>query len=415
MWATDYGVVADGTTDNYTGLTAAIAALGTAGGVVRLPAGEINCGTSLDLSGKFGVTLRGAGKSPTLHNQATVLKFTGTTGPFLNVKSSNSITIQDIRIVHTSASFTGYLLDGSHSTSSDTSQLVVERCHFGSYDGLQHTAFGMQLDKVISSTIRDCTFDALAGGIDGQNPAGGSYSNVITLDGCSFNDVQNVPVRYCGESWNITGCTFEPRQSGIAGAVQTTALTPIKGMNFSGNWLGDVSPGSSTWIILYGKGATFTGNRFGGTATGAAISLNAFTGFTASGNAFVLFNTVFSFDTAGCTDFIEFSNNYDTCTSIYGTTGNQNSFATGTTGYTILPNGMLMQYGRSTVTTGTPLAITFGKAFSNANYAFTATPYSPSGANNTVYATTIGTTGITLNVNGTAGSSVVHWHAIGEA
>ena len=412
----DFGALGDGATDDSTAIELTIsAAIVRGGGIVQFGSGVFVCSTDIMLDEQFGITLAGEGCSPTIHNNGTVLKFTGSVGPFISVRSSHQITLRDLRIVHSNAGFSGYLVDGSQSIASDTSGLLIDRCSFGSYTGLLHTASGLQFDKVISSTVRDCTFDSLATAIDGQSPAGGSYANVITVQNCHFGDITNVPVRYCGETWSFLGNTFEPRVGGIAGAIETTALTPVKGFEFSGNWLGDVSAGGSTWLILYGKAAEIRGNRFGGTAASTAISLNAFEGASVTGNAFVLFSTAISFGTAGCTDFIEHSNDFDTCTSIFGSLANQDSFSVGTVGHSILPNGMLMQYGRATVTTGTPLAITFNKAFTNANYAFTPTLYAPSGAGNTVYATSIGTTGITLNVNGTAGASVVHWHAIGQA
>lgn len=409
------GVTLDGSGDCTAGVQAAIDSLGSQGGIVNVPEGILAFSGALNFDGKKGIWFKGAGRSVTVHNKGTVLKFTGTVGPFLNLKSSTSVTIEGFRIVHSDAGFTGYLLDGSHGTGSDTSDLLITKCHFGSYTGLLNTARGIQFNQVISSAITNCTFDSLVNAIDGQDPSGGSYSNVIYINQCQFSSLSSDAVRYCGESWTFTSNTFEPTTTGTAKGVLTTSITPVKGLTFTGNWLGDVSSGSTPWLTLYGNGVVVQGNRFGGVATMDAISLNAVVGFFASGNNFILLRSAYSFDTAGCKRFIEFSNYYDTVTNTYRNSSNQNSFSSGASAaHTILPNGKLQQWGKATVTTGTPLVVNFPQSYGTTDYAFTWGLHSPSGVGNTVYTSAANFGNITLNVNGTAGANIVYWQVIGD-
>jgi len=403
-----------GTTDMTAALQAAIDVLGGDGGTVIAPAGVYAFDDSVSLAELYGIRILGEGRSPTIHNQGTVFVYTGTGDRFIDARSSIQCTLESLRIVHSSGSFTGYLVDTSHSIARDTSGFCAENVHFGSYNGLLHSGFGINLDKAISSRLIHCSFDALDAAVDGQDPAGGSYSNVIELQACTFLETASVPVRYCGEAWSFRSCTFEPRQGGIAGAILTTVDTPVKGIGIDDCWFGDLTGGTSTWVTLFGSGAVVSASRFGGTAGGKAFSLNGFSGFKSEGNTFILFDTVYNFDTATCSGFNEESNTYDTCTNIFGSVANQDSFAIGTTGFTILPNQKLWQWGRSTVAAGTPLAVTLPKAFTAADYAITLGLYAPATASNTPYATSIGTTGFTLNVDG-SGSNTVHWTATGDA
>lgn len=75
---------------------------------------------------------------------------------------------------------------------------------------------------------------------------------------------------------------------------------------------------------------------------------------------------------------------------------------------------MIHQWGKSTVTTGTPLAVTFPKAFPANLFSIVVSCDTPTAATNDYYTTSSGLTGTTLNVNGTAGTQTVYWRALGN-
>lgn len=83
-------------------------------------------------------------------------------------------------------------------------------------------------------------------------------------------------------------------------------------------------------------------------------------------------------------------------------------------GYTKMGDGLILQWGTSTVTTGTPLAVTFSLTFPTNVYSITVSVVNPSSSNNTSYLTSPTTSGFSANVSGTAGVSAVHWMAIGN-
>ena len=83
-------------------------------------------------------------------------------------------------------------------------------------------------------------------------------------------------------------------------------------------------------------------------------------------------------------------------------------------GYTKMGDGLILQWGTSAVTTGTPLAVTFSLTFPTNVYSITVSVVNPSSSNNTSYLTSPTTSGFSANVSGTAGVNTVHWMAIGN-
>jgi len=83
--------------------------------------------------------------------------------------------------------------------------------------------------------------------------------------------------------------------------------------------------------------------------------------------------------------------------------GNQKS------GYTVLPGGILLQYGLSN-TVGTSIAITFPQTFSSQLMSIQLTGFSSSSF---FYVSSQSTSGFTINPSGSSSSSSVYWVAIG--
>lgn len=411
-----FGADPTGATDSTTAINKAITALG---GQLKFRSGAIySCSGELTLENLFSVTLLGGGRgSPTIHNNTTVLKFTGTTGTFINIKSTISCAIDGLRITYSNGSFTGYLIDASHGSSGrDTSLLEVRNVHLGAYNGALYTAVGINLDKAIGSSFRCVSADTLNYAVQGQNAAGGSYSNAHEFVSCHFADTIKNPIQDMGDGWSFIGSNvFEPRNDGHAGALQNSSSTPFDGLTLHGNWFGDVTVGGGTWVVLHDcTGISVRGNRMGGDGTSQAFSLNNVTGFDTGGNTFKVFNTVYSFGSGTTTKFTDDgSNNYYTCTTIYGTPSNCTSFKQANPGYVYLANGFIKQFGSSSVTIGTPLKVTLPVSFGNTNWTFTHSLYTPPGTNNG-FSTTLKNNGdITLNCTGTAGTATVDWEATG--
>lgn len=150
------------------------------------------------------------------------------------------------------------------------------------------------------------------------------------------------------------------------------------------------------------------------------ISGNQFDNFTqavdfaVSGNSAVTFTnnnmnnvtSVFSNTTNVTTSGFVFNPNFPMLTSVVGVA------SIGANGFSYDHNGLLTVRGTSTVTVGTPLAVTFLKAFVSAPRIATSLNTAPS-TNNTVDLTSITNTGFTINLRGGAGSGAVQWIAQG--
>ena len=394
-------------------MSIAIAALGTSGGVIEVPPGLYTFASPIDLGQKSCITIRGESSLTGGAAKGSKLQYTGTSGSrFVDMRSTLGCWIENCQIIHSSGSFTGYLVDFAHVIAQDSALGGLRGCTICGPIST-YSAKGVNLNEAIEIDILNCNFIYLVRSIYGQDSAGGSYSNVIRIQNCQFLSTTSTPIIYGGEGWMLIGNAFEPLSNGVGGAFICTSLTPIRGMVVSGNWAGDVTTTGGVWFTLYGDGATFTGNRIGGgVGSTQGISLNTFSGFSSFGNTFNTLSVAYQFDTATCTSFIEQGNYYTAVTAKFGSATNCNSFLHTTTGYLELGNQVLEQWGKDTVTTGTPLAITFQRAYTTV-FQIVLTLSNPSGTGNTVYDSALSTTGATLNVAGTAGGSSVRWRVIG--
>jgi hypothetical protein len=414
----DFGADATGATDSQSAFTKAIAAVSTVGGVVNVPPGLYVFATGLVLDNLFNVTIQGAGgRNVGGYTNGSTLRYTGTGTTFISLKSSYGCSLNDLEIQFSSASFTGDLIDFSHAASANDSAFgQVINCYVGSDTGARTTGNGIKLDKAIEVMIMGCSFAGGASAITGQSSAGSSYSNQITIMQNQFVNSVSAPVLYGGEAWSFLNNTFEQRSTGVAGAFLNTTLTPANGFSFIGNWCGDATSGASSWLTIFGNGINVSGNRIiGGTIPNSTgITFDSVHGYSVTGNNFDGLVTAVAFGaTAGTIDGFESGNSFTGCTNIYGSVSNQTSFSQATPGYTRLPNGMLMQWGTSSVTAGTPLTVTWPKAFSTACYSVTTGMQSPASNANVAFFTGPSTTTMTLNVNGT-GVSTVNWQVIGK-
>jgi hypothetical protein len=273
---------------------------------------------------------------------------------------------------------------------------------------------------------------AIDGRTDPDTSAIQSTSASITNNQFYLN---NMALHGGGQGWAVTNNVFEGDYTGKAQAFTTNGTLKTDGMWFAYNWTGDVTASNGSWFNVNSATISMTikDNYFGGNATtivgyfaGAAISgLNFIGNHVDTASAALYFDTGTS--VAGSAASGNYGNNVTTCVGgvIPGTTGlvrfGNSGFTApcelsslGTNGYHANYDGSIEQWGAATVTSGTPLAVTFPTAFATSCYNIQLTLQNPTAATNTTYAGTCSTTGVTLNVNGAAGSNGVNWHVIGK-
>lgn len=438
-----YGGDPTGVNASDAAMAAAIAACGSAGGTILMPSGTYLFNNSISLDSKANITIQGDGSANAAIPTPTILQFSSTgAGNFIFAGSSTGCALRKLSIVP-AATFSGTLVALGHGVAaSDANFFSIDNCTIGSVANTVCTH--LNLDKSVIGSFTRVNFVGGATPVKGQASAGGSYSNAMLFDGCQFGSSSLNPINYLGDAWTIRNCTFEGVTSGattIAGAVGTIATTPLRGLVFEGNWCGDVTGGTGTWLTLFGDnanskgGAVIQGNFFGGSANSVAVSLNSISGVAIQSNYFDTFGNCISFDTTTIAAVTITNNSFADVTTVLGGTKqptnlvfNPNqplvtpalalglgSFAAN--GFSVDANGIIEQWGSATVTEGTPLTVTFatnGISFPNAIWNAQATLVSPSAGGNTVYVTSPATASMVLNVAGTAGSNTVHWRARGN-
>jgi len=428
-----YGADPTGSATSDSARDSAIAVCGTTGGTIicRADPGStfkfstpfaLNTKTSIIFDGGSGMT---SGAAP-----ATTFSYSGTTSPWINMDSATGCGFRGVRLVHTNAGFTGtYIRCNNDGTHGDPADNYLADVTFG---GGPTTTVHLDLNKCTNFTAERCLFGSGNPSVKGMHAGG--YSNVIRFRDCVWPDASNavVPIQGLGQAWTFEGCEFGSLTTGAPGAIVTTSSTVANGLTIRGCWFGDATTTAGTWIDIYGQSFEFSGNYISGNATGStAIKLNQFHGAVIKANTFDTFLNGINFATATSAQ-IEVKDNValsvtnpwvNTANVSAGSLdwGNNYGFGTpsghavlGTAGYMWNPRGLLEQWGTKSVTTGTPVSVTYSVTFPNNCFNVVVTVVDPSGTNNTAYAQTVGTSGFTTNVNGTAGSNTVHWRAIGN-
>lgn len=288
-----YNAVGDGVTDDTAAIQAAIDALPANGGTLLLPPGDYVFASSLNLDDKRGVVIQGSGANNSGTTPGTRLKFTGTgTGRAVSARSSFGLALRDISLSYSSASFTGTLLDLSHSAAALDSQLILcEGVEFAGTSGAR-TATLLNLDRAINGVFVGCNFKDGNVAVKGRAGSGAlQYSNCHRFVGCRFAGQTTSHASNPGEAWTFLGSTFQQLASGAPGALICDAGVLAQGVVIDGCWFGDLTA-TGTQIVFTGRGLVMTGCSVGvhGTAVQAlggsgdsdiAIIGNRFTGTVA--------------------------------------------------------------------------------------------------------------------------------------
>lgn len=285
-----YGAVGDGSSEPAD--TAAFAAAKTAlvqtgnarGGKILVPPGDYRLSAGLNCDDTQGVTIEGLAGRAT--NQPRIL-FSPSTGSLITGKSSQGMTLRNLRLEYSHAAYAGDFLNFDHSVAAtDVFFLVIENCWIGGVAGAVLANSLVRLNKTIISSVRNCRLIRGVVGVRGRNP---DYSNAIQIEGCEFNTLSTAGVYNPGEGWKVSGCTFEPTSGGGASGIDHDFVATVQGIDIHGNWFGDVSTGAAQWIRLKALGLSIKGNRFaspGPTAGSAIMRLNTCEGVSIMGNRF---------------------------------------------------------------------------------------------------------------------------------
>lgn len=264
-----FGATGDGSTDDTTAIQAAITAAGASGkgGTVYFPRPSVyyKCTAPLSANGFYGVSLLGTSSPMGLAGTTTgALVYTGSgASAFLTARGTQGFSIKNMRILYTSATFTGDLIDMSGS-GADTSFAVIDNCELrGSSTSNIGARCLVNIFTAIIITIKNSQFTYATVGILGKTAPG--YSNVINIENNTFLSLETASIKNAGEQWNIVGNTFEPLRNGQAGAY--TEDQASYSVNFDNNWFGDVGSAGTPWILWGGNFLTFTNNLMGSAGT----------------------------------------------------------------------------------------------------------------------------------------------------
>lgn len=299
-----YGAVGDGSTNNDSAITAALAAIPSQGGVLYFPAGTYNITTAI--AAKSNLVIRGEGRSTTRIVQQNV-----NNDGITNVTSGLAyITIQDIDIRCTAATGTGVGIRlGLNSASS--SYLSLQRVNvqgFGSHGiylgrwiastlanvrSQGHGGHAFWIDRGTSYTLTGCY--ALNCGLAGYHLTGSPlhYSSLIGCasdsNGIGYNldGVSNIALVGCGNESGINRSGSYPG-TGIKVSNSSQQVGIYNHMSYA-------NPERGIYVTGTSLGVTIVGYRDNTPALGgSAVSVKVDTGSRA---------TVVDLTTSGTTDY----------------------------------------------------------------------------------------------------------------
>lgn len=170
------------------------------GGTLALGGGVFLCDQPLPFSSTLGFRITGCGKgvvgTGNARNSRSVLVFTGSgSGRFIDFRSSIAPGMESVGVIYTSPTFTGKLIDLSHSTATDTAATVFRDCWFSGGLTIDPATFHANpntgalclayLSNAIDVHFDNCVFSVAREGIRFRD-ADGSYSNGHSVSACQF-------------------------------------------------------------------------------------------------------------------------------------------------------------------------------------------------------------------------------------
>lgn len=398
--ASDYGV-GSAVSDNGAALNSLIALAQTNGwGVIQLPRGVLNVVTTISFSSRYNIVLRGWNEHNGGAYSGTVLQYAGTSG-VISISGSSGIALEKLQIQVTTAAYASTAI----TISGGSSNCRITHCNIIASSG--GTSTGISLDSSIETDMDCITIGGFSTGILGRS-SGATYCNVVNLTGVQFFNLITQAIFNPHSAWKIMNCTFENATSGKPCGIVNATSAPVQALSIDSCWFGDSTVGGADWIQVSGQGIDIVGNFIAHNASGTVrgIVLDTCNGVCVKGNYFLSMTNAIRF--VNTVDNVDLEPNYySSVSSVYS--GSPAGYGS----YHNTPNGMLMEYGTASVTTGTPLTITFPKAFTAAPVSISISLSNPTAGANTTYATSPTSTNFVANVAGTAGSNGIYWTAIG--
>lgn len=270
-WVTpqSFGAKCDNATDDAAALQAAVNSLPVTGGVIYTAPGS-TCNSSQSIvipPGSDGITLLGFSSKNERIFTPSMWKYTGTGPRFIDARESRGFKTQGMSVKYSSLSgFTGTLIDLGALTPPGPTGVSA-------FASLIDTNLGPDTHRTGTATLVDASstvafvadsvyFEAGEPSIRGQAVLGGS--NVATISNSVFYNSVGAPIVECGESWAVTGSTFENVSSGQGLAFLGSTSLPCKGMVWKSNWFGDFTVGGGTLLDGSFLGLDFSSNKISG-------------------------------------------------------------------------------------------------------------------------------------------------------
>jgi hypothetical protein len=245
-------------TDDTIAVNAAIAAAAQlGGGQVFVPA---HCVCSGPLTGSHNVTLFGPAGQGAGYSQPppAQLIYTGTGATsFIQAGSTNAFVLRDLGIRYTSSSFTGDLIDFTHSGGADTAYASISRCLLAGIN-VHSAASLVNLGGAILSSIVDNHLQWGTIGVRGRKEISVGnvlYSNAHRIIGNTFDNLSTTAILNAGERWAINGNNFEGTNGGFGGMprayyddISAASAATTLGLSYRDNWHGDAVAVTDAWF-----------------------------------------------------------------------------------------------------------------------------------------------------------------------
>jgi hypothetical protein len=262
-----YGITSGG--DNTTAMqrliTARIGAIYGSTRIRLLPDVIYSFASPLSFNDSYGIGIVGGQGG---YRTTGEMRYTGSGATSaITFKSSQGFHAEGVKFSYSSGTFTGKLLEAGHSGGADTAGFVFSRCFFAGVSSAYTASALITLDLSIIGKFDTCQFENALVGIKGSVT---SYSNAVTVDACTFQNVGTAIVNPV-QSWTVSNCTFEATTQAMSGGILTGELravssnTPVWNLKFTNNWLGDQVATATTYTVvqLYGAyGAVIDSNSF---------------------------------------------------------------------------------------------------------------------------------------------------------
>lgn len=274
-----FGAKGDGITDDTNAIRSAITSLlanSTAGGHIQFPPGKYLISSTIDLSQKNSIELRGAAPASTGSPAASRLIYTANnTSSMFTLHGIRNIYFRNLGLEWNNASYTGTLIDYSQSTATgNTAYGGLIDCHVMNTGSGVRTgpAYLVNCDSGFGFNFIRTIFWGGQYAILGRANSS-SFNNCTSFDQCNFEYSTNPPILNPHQSWIFRACVFEPialnvsgSSFGPAGAITFLSGCPCNGLTLSDCWIGDdLNTSTGTWITLIGncQGVQVLGGRIG--------------------------------------------------------------------------------------------------------------------------------------------------------